>query len=355
MATYRPIETYKQIGLDDKVDIRDGAQLHVIKKDGVLPDGRALPQREDQTKEEWQTYVDNKIAEIIDDTTQTTQQVRDRLNKLLALPDALKTQEQWRRFHYMSEVNRIVEFKLKEFETRKTFMRADDYERVIAGIKLELQANDATRLHKLQEEKVVGPNDLGTTDWSHFYWEHTFVVRHNWLAVLGDTNPELDEWELPFDYCMFEFRVGGFTIIVNVSQETNSKSFRYFIEVERGVWYSPRCEFAVTRYVQQQRAAACVVLEAQVATKELVRQPAALNAKRERSGKVKISDYHVIDLARRRPRIKNVEDRPSEPKHQKRLHFCRGHWRHLPDRKVRIPWCLKGNPALGFVDKLYKL
>jgi hypothetical protein len=38
-----------------------------------------------------------------------------------------------------------------------------------------------------------------------------------------------------------------------------------------------------------------------------------------------------------------------------RLHFRRGHYRHYPNHKLWIRWCLVGNPDLGFIDADYRL
>jgi hypothetical protein len=61
----------------------------------------------------------------------------------------------------------------------------------------------------------------------------------------------------------------------------------------------------------------------------------------------------MIDLAKRH-RVAHVGG-ASSGRHKKRLHFCRGHWRHYEKSKTWIRWCLKGDPDLGFVDAEYKL
>jgi hypothetical protein len=102
--------------------------------------------------------------------------------------------------------------------------------------------------------------------------------------------------------------------------------------------------------------AACISLEAKVAEIEVVRAPHKLNAARERRGKLPISDYHIINLARRQqveplPLEHKLEAHPRSP----RLHFRRGHWRHFVNHKTWINWTLVGDPDLGFIDKHYRL
>lgn len=344
---------YLPISDDTVLNIKGGEKFVVVKKDGLLPDGRLLPKGANQTMEEWNAYVNDRVAEVCADTTQTAAKLRASLLTLFATPDALKDNATGRH-KYQAKVAEIIKYKVRELEVAQSARSAARYEEILTRLVLRLESNDASRVHRLMEDLVVGPNDVGTTNFQDIVYEHTFVVRHDWLAVLGDTNPELDEWELPFDYCLFEYRVSGHNAIVSVSNST-PKKFRHFIEVERGVWYNPDYELPVTKFLAQQVAAACVVLEAEVATKEVVRQPTALLAKRAKANKPPLLDYYILDLSRKRPRISNREDTSGEPSHHKRLHFCRGHWRQLPGRRVRIPWCLKGNAELGFVDKLYRL
>lgn len=71
--------------------------------------------------------------------------------------------------------------------------------------KMQLQANECSRLHKLIEQvKMVVAEPI-----------HTFVVKHDWLAAFGsslegDDGPIM----LPFPISAFEFKISGRLIII---------------------------------------------------------------------------------------------------------------------------------------------
>jgi hypothetical protein len=106
--------------------------------------------------------------------------------------------------------------------------------------------------------------------------------------------------------------------------------------------------------IWDQIRAICIALDAQVATAEVIRAPVNLNEKRAKAGKSPLSDYRVVDLARRH-RIANPAAGTAGTGTRKRLHFRRGHWRHYETTKTWVKWCLVGNPDLGFINKHYRL
>lgn len=325
--------------------------------DEFLRDGRLRAKREDEASEDWQAYCVRHVDQVLAQHNLTDMQIRQRLTQMFATPEALKGEEHTAaRLAYAEKVGAMIDERIAKSSSARKLAKDDElirsyYEKIWA-IPVVLQANEVSRVHKMQEGQVF---KRGASLDAMISFRHTFVVRHNWLAVLGDTNPELTEWELPFDDCVFEFKVGGHICIVHVSE---TKVFSFFIEVAKDEWFFLTNEdFELTKFLKAQIAACCVVLEAQVATHEVVRQPTALQAKREKAGKPRMLDYHVIDLSKKKPRVSNPLETPTpeDQKGRKRLHFCRGHWRQYPTHKTRIPWCLKGNPELGFVDKMYKL
>ncbi len=358
--------TYRNIGPDDKLEIKGGEKFHVLRKNDLLPDGRLQPKRDDQTEEEYDQYINDRLAEITGDREIPLPEMRKKLQKLWALPDSYKTRSWADRHKYEQEVrdlmNQELEIAEKERNDAKEALRQKIEEgkqlqlAVKAGsIELKLEANSVSRLHRLFEGQIYSLEKQDGMHYQDLSYAHVFVVRHDWLGVIGDTNPELDEWELPFAACIFEFRIGGHNVLVHVDVRTGKKEFSIFIEVERDVWFTacrPSGFLPIHDYAIRQVAACCVMLEAEVVTHELVRQPTALNAKRIKSNKKPLFDFHVLDLKRKRAA---PNPNPGESGVRMRLHFVRGHWRQYPTHKTRIPWHLRGDPDLGFVDKMYRL
>lgn len=228
-----------------------------------------------------------------------------------------------------------------------------------------LEKNECSRYHKLQEaakrneihgwdkdEKIV-PVPMQETIAS--IQAHCFVIRHDWAAAFADTEVSEGDIVAPYEQCVFEFRFSGRTVIVVWEQSDENRAA---VMVEAGdVWLSLGCigaDHRLLRMVRAQIRAICISLDAEVATKEIVRAPHKLNEKRVRNGQIPLSDYHVVDLAKRH-RIANPTAGTDEPSHHKRLHFVRGHWRHFEAHKTWIKWHLRGNPDLGYIAKHYQL
>lgn len=351
---------YRELDPDDQVEIKGGEKFVVVKRGDLLPDGRLRPMSKSETEEEWQAYVNGYVDKLMlrDDLTEA--QITAAMRRLFATPDAFKEKHvsAEARLQYQEKTELMIAEKVAATAAHRKKLRED---RIIAAAyqqlnatPLVLQANEVSRAHKLLEGTVFQEGDKETHD---LEFEHTFVVRHDWLGVLGDTNPELSEWELPYDACLFEFKVGGRVCLVFVTSAGDTKRFTHIAHMSDTLWWHVKQSIPLTQYLERQVAACCVVIEAEVATHEVVRQPMALQAKRKKSGKPLLIDYRVIDLSKKKPRIANPLDTqtPEEQKGRKRLHFCRGHWRQYATHRTRIPWCLKGNPDLGFVNKTYKL
>jgi len=238
-----------------------------------------------------------------------------------------------------------------------------------------LQANDCSRLHKLIEAvqggRAVGIQPQGSKQKEKrdltFSGEFTpFIVKHNWAAVMAASEGDKEgDVGLPAPRCAFEFRISGFNVIYLV-QDPKQEGYKpvlgdspktCLIEMASGDWTILDQARDFVAYVDRQFHAACVVIEAQAAKYTLVQAPAALNKKRLSQGKLPLYDFHVIDLNRERKRYVGDRIKSDEPTKRHRLHFVRAHDRHYKDKGtvVRIPWHLRGDPELGFVDKHYTL
>ncbi len=240
--------------------------------------------------------------------------------------------------------------------------------------KPSIEKNDCSRLHKFKQA-VKDSKLLGLANGQYevikektaFVQDltHTFVVRHDWASAFEKSNIGNDDVRFPYDLCTFEFRVMGRTLIclaANIpselrgSQWSRPNMFHCFAEcgdfwVSMGDDKQDGVPLMATLWAQIR--AICIALDAEVATSEVIRQSEKLNKKRIESGKTPLVDYHVVDLSKRH-RIANPASLGSTHK-SPRLHFVRGHWRHLENAKVWIKWHLRGNPDLGYIQKEYAL
>lgn len=227
-----------------------------------------------------------------------------------------------------------------------------------AGLRLE--KNGCSRLHRLKEagrqSRILGEhNEALPGGESVADVQHTFVVQHNWAAAFEGAQGIDDDFRLPYDFCSFEFRVNGRNVIALIAQDSKERMFTSVVET-REFWYAYGTHHSkddpLVKFMWEQIRAICIALDAEVATSSVVRAPHKLNEKRERSGKPKLADFHVVDLTRRH-RVAGQSGSGTGGK--KRLHFRRGHWRHFETTKTWIKWCLVGDPDLGFIQKHYSL
>jgi hypothetical protein len=175
-----------------------------------------------------------------------------------------------------------------------------------------------------------------------------------------------DEWRLPYPTCRFEFLVNGFPVLfacredlvtfTAFDEDDGGTSIRYAIKAN-GFWvYVDSSDHGDENlnlwwFLYVQVRGICVALEAQMAEERTQAPPAALNRKRLRNGLAPIGAHTVVDLVR--PRTGGGSGPHSGEK--VRLHFRRGHWRRLEEKRVWVKWALVGNPALGWIDHHYKL
>lgn len=227
--------------------------------------------------------------------------------------------------------------------------------------------------HKLRDYVQADKKNLSAEIRRDFDEEpQIFLVQHDWArAFEGAEDFAGGEFQLPYEFCAFEFRVGGRRIIVPARQVHGEAQIMGSICVQYGEWWTVTekgdLTAAIPETLKDELAylnnllltnikAICVALEAEVATTEIVRAPHRLNQARERAGRAPLSDYRVIKLMHRSRPAPLPEEYASEPgaHARKRLHFRRGHWRHYRTFKTWVRWCLVGNPDLGFIDHDYQ-
>lgn len=232
-------------------------------------------------------------------------------------------------------------------------------------LKAVLQKNDCSRLHKLVrwlkraakskhfEDVVVGnPFDY---DWKNL---QPFIVQHNWAEAFKNAGEYAEgDFNLPFERCAFEFRITGKSVTVLAQQDEGcAPSFRYYVECG-DIWLSDEKDtetFPAFMLARDVIKALSVAMDAEVATRTIVRVSEKVNRHRERDGKEPFYSYHVVSLAHR-TRVANPLGGVGGATTKKRLHFRRGHWRHYTEFKTWVRWTLVGNPDLGFIDKEYRL
>lgn len=85
--------------------------------------------------------------------------------------------------------------------------------------------------------------------------------------------------------------------------------------------------------------------------------PEALNRKRLRAGKIPLFTYKTLHLVTgERGGISSDRDSDEEARRSPRLHFRRGHIRHIGDGRITwIQQCMVGNRRAGVVEKTYAL
>lgn len=223
---------------------------------------------------------------------------------------------------------------------------------------VEIQPNDRSRLHKLsdaiQRDDVIwllsDYDDVKAAGGPLSKDMQTFVINSDWSKLL-DGEVLQGEFQLPYERCAFEFRVCGRTVIALCKHEKDAPvSFMAFYETKTGDWCNIG-DIGVETWEAMIRTV-CVMLEAEVAVQQVKRADYKLNAKREKKGELPLYDFHTLTLARRH---RTTGAPGMQTGGRKRLHFCRGHWRHYETHKTWIKWCLKGDESLGFVDKDYRM
>lgn len=229
-----------------------------------------------------------------------------------------------------------------------------------------IQPNDCTRLHNALQAIATGIAYEGARqipadpDAAILLDCQPFILKHDWLALLG---PGFDPWDvgndfrIPFPMTAFEFLVDGRPVVLLCFQGDGNPITMTSVVKWGDAWLFPalpgdKADYHVIQMCWDQVRAACVAMDLGVAVFRERPAPAKLNAKRQRNGNSPIPPLRVVDIAQKH---KRVTSDGSHVAGKKRLHFRRGHWRHLDDRKTWIKWMLVGDPELGFVEHHYKL
>ncbi len=197
-----------------------------------------------------------------------------------------------------------------------------------------------------------------------FRFAEVLVIEHDWAGALSGTEILDTVVKLPYEVCAFEFKFSGRSVVAFATQFETEIVFTPAIYHD-GVWML--CEFVhhlsckqdnggegmliLMEIIQEQIRAACIALDAEVATSSMVREPFV--SERGRNNYQPLKPYHVVSLAHRGSRPLPLAGQPTG--RHVRLHFRRGHWRHFESHKTWIKWMLCGDPDLGFIDKHYKL
>lgn len=238
--------------------------------------------------------------------------------------------------------------------------------------RFHVERNDCTRAHKLSEaineRKLVSygkdTHEATIVAAKSFEGAPSFLIQHDWAAAFKNaTDYAGGTYRLPFDECVLEFRLSGRTVLVGlVDQPSGARHGYIFIQADAGYWWFPGVViegdksaspvYAFCEAIWEHVRAVCVALDAEVAYREIVRGPPKLNEARARKGEPPVRDYHIIRL---RGRLTGRADSFGGTHRSPRLHFRRGHWRHLATHTVWVKWCLVGDPDLGFIEKDYRL
>lgn len=206
---------------------------------------------------------------------------------------------------------------------------------------------------------------------------NVFVIEHDWWSAINKAEEFAGgSFRLPFDICIFEFVISGRPVIAlatnygeliedpsrnEILMQIAVKSlvgWAFSVEIYshsgdgwtpiKQKWDDPYTN--LVRLLGEQIKAACVALEAEVATSTMIRAPHA-GAGRERTEFPPV-EYRTISL-RKKARAAELPGGTGKP--GRRLHFRRGHWRHLPTLKTWVRWTMVGDPDLGFIEKEYRL
>lgn len=240
-----------------------------------------------------------------------------------------------------------------------------ELEKVLAVTPIKLSRPGGSGFHRLSEQLISCERlDSAMTalvgEMTMTIGAHIFVIEHDWASAFANADGFDDgEIVLPYDKCVFEFRINGLrTCVLQWKDRGQDFGKCVFFELKT-MWLlmRPDCNvqmyFNVRQFIDRQLRAVTIVLDAEVAATEIVRAPERLNRARKKAGKSLLGDYHIVNLNRHR-RLQPFEHELGHHA-SPRCHFRRGHWRRYDNFKTWIKWCLVGDPDLGFVDKHYRL
>lgn len=221
--------------------------------------------------------------------------------------------------------------------------------------------------------------DAEVTGFEDFLEQATvFRIEHDWYKAINKADDfDGGSFKLPFEVCTFEFQISHKSVVAICANYASDASenevvmqlvvqsftgwvmshyiYRYHNArwdcLESGVKFEDDRLKRLVELIGNQIRAACIALDAEVATVKLVREK-HLGSERDIKEHPDY-EFYAIELATK-TRAETLQAH-GEVKCSKRLHFRRGHWRHFSVSKTWVRWCLVGNPELGFIDKQYRL
>lgn len=229
-------------------------------------------------------------------------------------------------------------------------------------IAMQLNHNDQPRAHNIVEAarlkkiiitdnefKTISPDDIDLVVGK----AQKFLVSTDFAALIDDDIYNDSDFMLPYQHCIFEFVIND-RPMVNICFDVDGIKNCIALVKTNDYWWLVTEEgkdINYCNYMWMQIKALCIAIESGITDNEIVSAPRRINESREKKGKQKISDYHVVSLGKRF--YARSASHSGDAMYRQRLHFRRGHWRHYEDTKVWIKWCLAGDPSLGFINKHY--
>jgi hypothetical protein len=256
---------------------------------------------------------------------------------------------------------------------------------------LRLQSPGTSALHHLTEahpkgdfvsQQMDGQRCRVAPETNKFrFWgdEQVFLLEHDWSSALQAVKEQAVDFRPPFSDQVFELKLSGKRICSRVQIDpadgevfcvcfvwlSSAWVMLPLYDLNRGIipdsppsfldlqWTAKYLDPIYDIVIAQIRGA-CIALDANIATTEIIKASPQIRKSRIASGKPAPYDFRVLTLKRR-----STVDRDATPEttgSHVRLHFRRGHYRHFSDNsKTWINWTLVGDPDLGFIDKHYRL
>lgn len=223
------------------------------------------------------------------------------------------------------------------------------------------------------------------------------VVESDWARALAGKNIDHGHVPLPFENICWEFRISGVRVLAFTCEEMHKPDALYCVYGRDGQWviddymYDIRegrttarphrtdvknVEFdRVAKLVHAEIRAACVMIDASLASRERVEASPALNRQRSRTGKTPLRDHFVVRLLKPRRAVTHRGDAPRSARQdgdpwKQRGHFRIGNWYYYDDPdsgKEQIPndggfiisrtwrsWYFAGDPN-NIITKEYRL
>lgn len=280
--------------------------------------------------------------------------------KLRKLVDRLKKYDRDLFFQQQMrlDAHRINEEPLTDIEFEEMKRREDLHVSLRSWARgpLTMERPQSSSLHLLAEYDLEHCGDHVETAKSSMVHDQelqVIVVENDWGAVV----PTMDgEWHLPFRLTCWEFRISGVRVLAMVDVTNHEKSLMFLIYGRDGLWvvddYNYRivgglgpgvphrpsagnAEFrGVVQKVHDCIRASCVMIDAQVASREVVHAPTKLKERRVREGRVTLRDHYVVRLlhTERRSYSNNTDRATSGPRALQRGHWRKGTWVHFDDQ-----------------------